>query len=120
LFSNVYANRGSLNIDAYCNGVIIPRSMFYFLYTSHNSDDLNLTIHGTPTFLSHQAICCSTGGTVTFADCTTPPDAASYGTASTSPFYNFKGTLYVPSAGLTAWQEKYAAIASQIQAIPNS
>lgn len=117
LFNNAYANRGSLNIDAYCNGVIIPRNMFYFSYSSNYSDDLNLTIHGTPTFLSRASICCSSGGSVTFADCTTPPNAESYSTASTSPFYNFKGTLYVPSAGLSAWKAKYTGISSQIKAI---
>ena len=117
MFHSSYATKGDLNIDAYCNGVIVPRNMFNFLFSSNQSDDLNLTIHGTPTFLSRASICCSSGGTVTFADCTTPPDAESYGTASSSPFYNFKGTLYVPSAGLSAWQTKYTGISTKIKAI---
>lgn len=112
-----YASTGGLNIDAYCNGVIIPRYMFYFSSVGNYSDGLNLTIHGTPTFLSRQCIGCSSGGSVTFADCTTPPNAESYASATSSPFYNFKGTLYVPSSGLTAWKNKYTGISSQIKAI---
>lgn len=118
LFNGAYASSGSLNIDAYCNGVIIPRNMFYFSYNSNNSDDLNLTIHGTPTFLSRQCISCSIGGSVTFANCRIPPDAESYATATSSPFYNFKGTLYVPNGSVSAWQTKYTGIASQIKSIP--
>jgi hypothetical protein len=120
LFNSAAARGAELNIDVYADGVVIPKNMFGFSSGSNYSDGLNLTIHGTPTFLSRNCICCSSGGTVTFADCTTPPDAESYGTTNTSPFYNFKGTLYVPSAGLTAWQTKYTGIASSIQAIPNS
>ena len=119
LFNNVYAKGAELNVDVYANGVIIPRAMLNFASATNVSDGLNLTIHGTPTFLTAQAIGCSTGGTVTFADCTTPPDGQAY-TGTNSPFYYLKGTLYVPSAGLTAWQTKYTGIASHIQAIPNS
>jgi hypothetical protein len=108
---------GACIYDVYADGVVIPKNMFGFNGGSNYSDGLKLTIYGTPTFLTSQAIGCSTGGTVTFADCTTPPDGQAY-TGTNSPFYFFKGTLYVPSAGLTAWREKYSAIASHIQAIP--
>ena len=120
LFNSCYASQGGLNIDAYCNDVIIPRGMFGFANNSNilNSNGLNLTIHGTPTFLSRMSISCSSGGSVTFADCRTPPDAESYASATTSPFYYFKGTLYVPSGSVSAWQTKYTGIASQIKSIP--
>lgn len=117
LFAYSYC-RESLNIDVYADGRIIPRNMFFFYQNYDNSDGLNLVIHGTPTYLSSSSICCSSGGSVTFADCTVPPNSPSYGTSSSSPFYNFKGTLYVPSDGLSAWKSKYTGIASQIQAIP--
>lgn len=117
MFSNAYANKGNLNIDVYANDRIIPREMFYFSYNNNNSDGLRLTVHGTPLYLSMHAFCCSTNGTVTFADCTTPPDAQVYTNAYNSPFYNFKGTLYVPSSGLNAWKAKYTGISTQIKAI---
>lgn len=117
MFSNAYANKGNLNIDVYANDRIIPREMFFFSYGGNNSDGLRLTVHGTPLYLSMHAFCCSTNGTVTFADCTTPPDAQVYTNAYNSPFYNFKGTLYVPSSGLNAWKAKYTGISTQIKAI---
>ena len=117
MFSSADAKNGSLNIDVYANNRIIPRQMFNFSYSSNFSDDLRLTVHGTPLYLSMQAFGCSTGGTVTFADCTTPPDAQVYDTSYNSPFYNFKGTLYVPSSGLDAWRAKYTRISTQIKAI---
>lgn len=117
MFSNAYANKGNLNIDVYANDRIIPREMFNFSYSSYNSDDLRLTVHGTPSYLSMHSFCCSTGGTVTFADCTTPPDAQAYDASYNSPFYSFKGTLYVPSSGLDAWKAKYTGISTQIKAI---
>lgn len=117
LFYGTYVNNAGLTLKVYANGVVIPRNMCGFSYLSQNSDALNLTIYGTPTFLSRASITCSSGGSVTFADCTTPPNAESYATASSSPFYNFKGTLYVPSAGLSAWKAKYTGISSQIKAI---
>lgn len=117
MFSGAYANKGNLNIDVYANDRIIPREMFYFSYSNNYSDDLRLTVHGTPLFLSVHAFCCSTGGTVTFADCTTPPNAQVYTNAYNSPFYNFKGTVYVPSSGLNAWKTKYTGISTQIKAI---
>lgn len=106
----------TVTINAYCDGNVIPRHCFAFQNIIGFSDGLNLIIHGTPTFLSPVCIRCSSGGSVTFADCTTPPDASAYSGIS-SPFYNFNGTLYVPSAGLSAWQTKYSAISSQIKAI---
>lgn len=120
LFSTAYAlnkNGETLNINVYADNVVIPRSIFNLASYSNVSDGLRLTIYGTPTFLSSACIGCSTGGTVTFADCTTPPDAPAYDKTNSSPFYNFNGTLYVPSAGLTAWKNKYTGIASQIKAI---
>ena len=120
LFSNSYSpndNGSTLNINVYADNVVIPRNSFNLSYASNYSDGLRLTIYGTPTFLSSACICCSTGGTVTFADCTTPPVAPAYDTSYNSPFYNFKGTLYVPSAGLSAWKTKYSSISSQIKAI---
>lgn len=121
LFSNVHApnyNGSTLNINVYADNVVIPRNIFYLSYSTNSSDGLRLTIYGTPTFLSSQSISCSTGGTVTFADCKTPPDAPAYDNSYNFPFYQFKGTLYVPSAGLSAWKTKYSLIASKIKAIP--
>lgn len=117
MFANAYANKGSLNIDVYANNRIIPRGMFNLSYTSNYSDDLRLTVHGTPLYLSTTSFSCSTGGTVTFADCTTPPDAPAYTASYNSPFYYFKGTLYVPSSGLDAWKAKYTGISTKIKAI---
>ena len=87
--------------------------------------NINIIVHGTPTFLSRQSFRVISGSevaaqSVTFADCTTPPDAESYGTSSTSPFYRLTGIIYVPSSGLDAWKAKYTGVASNIQAIPNS
>lgn len=122
LFENAYApnfNGDTFVLNVYANNSIIPRGMLYFSNSFNTgSEGLRLTIHGTPTFLSTKSICCSSGGTVTFIDCTTPPNAPAYDTSSTAAFYNFKGILYVPSSGLTAWKNKYKGIASQIQAIP--
>lgn len=120
LFDNAkspYIKGTTLTLNVYADNVIIPRNMFHFSNSTSNSDGLRLTIHGTPTFLSKQSFSCTSGGTVTFADCTNPPAAESYGTASSSPFYNFNGTLYVPAEGLTAWKNKYTGIASKIKAI---
>ena len=114
MFYNAVAS--GLTINVYANGVVIPRYCFSFSSSMTYSDGLNITIYGTPTFLSYSCFACSTGGTVTFADCTTPPN---YDTSSTyaNPFNSFKGTLYVPSAGLTAWKNKYTNIKDQIKAI---
>lgn len=120
LFNNVYApnyNGSTLIINVYADNVVIPRNSFSLTNSYSFADGLRLTIYGTPTFLSSQSICCSTGGTVTFADCTTPPNAPAYDASLSSPFYNFNGTLYVPSEGLSAWKSKYPSIASNIKAI---
>lgn len=117
MFSSAYAKESNLNIDVYANNRIIPRGMFDLSYSNNNSDYLRLTVHGTPLYLSSASFGCSTGGTVTFTDCTTPPDAPKYDTSYTSPFYHFRGTLYVPSSGLDAWKEKYTGISTQIKAI---
>lgn len=110
----------SLNVNVDADNVVIPKSCFNFSYTSETSDGLNLTISGTPRYLSSTCIGCSTRATVTFVNCTNPPDGESYTSSSANPFYYFKGTMYVPSAGLSAWKTKYPTIASKIQAIPNS
>jgi len=115
-----------LTINIYANNIIIPRNAFFFNNgPTVNRGKINIIVHGTPSFLSSQSFKVITGTgvdaqSVTFVDCTSPPDAPKYDTSLNSPFYDFKGTLYVPSAGLTAWQNKYTGIASQIQAIPNS
>lgn len=112
-----------LTINAYADNSIIPRQMFAFsTSTTTNRGKINIIIHGTPTFLSRQSFRLITGTSideqsVTFVDCTTPPNAEAYGTTSSSPFYQFTGTIYVPSAGLSAWQTKYSDISSQIKAI---
>lgn len=116
----------SLTINIYASGVVIPRGMCYFSDAQTLSKgNINIIVHGTPTFLSKQSFRVISGNevaaqSVTFADCTTPPDAEAYGATTYSPFYRFTGTLYVPSAGLSAWKEKYTGIANNIQAIPNS
>lgn len=114
MFYNAYTS--GLTINVYANGSVIPRYCFSFSNSMAFSDGLNITIYGTPTFLSYSCFGCSTGGTVTFANCTTPPN---YDSSSTYayPFHNFNGTLYVPSAGLTAWKNKYTTIKDQIKAI---
>ena len=114
MFYGAYTS--GLTINVYANGAVIPRYCFSFSNSLTYSDGLNITIYGTPTFLSYSCFCCSSGGTVTFANCTTPPNYDS-SSAYSNPFYNFKGTLYVPSAGLTAWKNKYTTIADQIKAI---
>lgn len=114
----------SLTINIYASGVVIPRGMCYFSDAQTLSKgNINIIVHGTPTFLSKQSFRVISGNevaaqSVTFADCTTPPDAEAYGATTYSPFYRFTGTLYVPSAGLSAWKEKYTRIADNIQAIP--
>ena len=113
----------TLTIHIYADGVIVPRAICNFSVSSSlNNGGLDIIVHGTPTFLSQQAFATLTGVTgtqkITFADCTTPPDASSYtATGASSPFKGVKGNIYVPSAGLTAWQTKYSDFSSQIKAI---
>lgn len=127
LFYNTMVNQNKeLTINAYADNSIIPRQMFCFsTATTVSKGKINIIIHGTPTFLSENSFKLLSGTnideqSVTFVDCTTPPDAQVYDTSYKSPFYQFKGTIYVPSAGLTAWKEKYTVVADKIQAIPNS
>ena len=115
--STEIATGETLNIDAYADGEIIPRSMFNFRNTG-TQGTLNLVIHGSPTFLSQTCISSIDTGKVTFLDCTTPPDAPVYTKKSNSPFYRFNGTLYVPAIAVSAWKKKYEFLSSQIQAIP--
>lgn len=110
----------TLTFNVYANNSVIPR---YFIFGGNNGVYLNsgttVNVYGTPTFLSEKCFgYFNTGASVYFHNCTTPPDAASYGTSSSAPFYNFSGTIYVPSAGLTAWKNKYTGVADKIQAIP--
>lgn len=107
-----------LTIDVYADGCIIPRYMFGFSNSNSWSNGVRIIIHGSPVFLSQQAFKSTTGATVTFVDCTTPPNAQSYSTGSTSPFYQFTGTVYVPSSAVSAWKSKYTGISSKIEAIP--
>lgn len=116
----------SLTINIYADNRIIPRYMCQFSdATTISKGNINIIVHGTPTFLSRQSFRVISGTTiaaqsVTFADCTTPPNAESYGTSTTSPFYGLTSIIYVPSSGLDAWKAKYTGIADKIQAIPNS
>ena len=115
----------TLNVDVYANNVVIPRYIFSFsTSTLSNKGNISIVVHGVPTFLSQQSFALISSPyvgeqSVTFADCVNPPDAPSYDTGTSSPFRSFSGKLYVPSAGLTAWKNKYTGIASQIQAIPS-
>lgn len=127
LFTNAYCEENnSLTINIYADSVIIPRYMCQFSGASTISrGSINIIVHGTPTFLSRQSFRVISGNdvaaqSVTFADCTTPPDAEAYGNTLYSPFYQLTGTIYVPSSGLDAWKEKYTGMADKIQAIPNS
>ena len=124
LFQGAYCNvNKSLTINIYADNRIIPRNMCQFNNgTTFNQGNINIIVHGTPTFLSRQSFRVISGNgvaaqSVTFADCTTPPNAESYGSSSTSPFYQLTGTIYVPSSGLDAWKARYTGVASQIKAI---
>ena len=125
LFQGAYClGNQSLTINIYADDIIIPRNMCQFSNASTVSKgNINIIVHGTPVFLSRQSFRVISGNevaaqSVTFADCTTPPDAESYGTTSSSPFYGLTGIIYVPSSGLDAWKTKYTGVASRIQAIP--
>lgn len=125
LFSNAYCvGNHSLTINIYADNIIIPRNMCQLNNAETiNTGNINIIVHGTPTFLSPQSFRVISGTgvaaqSVTFADCTTPPDANAYGTTTSSPFYGLTGIIYVPSSGLDAWKAKYTGVASKIQAIP--
>lgn len=121
LFQYISTSREEpLTINVYADNAIIPKQ---FIYGSNIGTYIDsgstVNVYGTPTFLSGPAFgYFGAGSSVYFHDCTTPPDAASYGTSSSAPFYYFSGTIYVPSAGLTAWKNKYTGVADKIQAIP--
>ena len=110
----------TLTINVYANNSIIPRQFVYGGNMGKNIESgSTANVYGTPTFLSGQAFGnFKTGSSVIFHDCTTPPDAQAYDTGLNAPFYSFDGIIYVPSAGLTAWKNKYTGVADKIQAIP--
>lgn len=125
LFSNAYCPMNhSLTINIYADNRVIPKNMCQLSNaTTISKGKVSIIVHGTPTFLSPQSFRVISGTevaaqSVTFADCTTPPDALSYGDSTNSPFYKLTGTIYVPSSGLDAWKAKYTSVASRIQAIP--
>lgn len=107
MFSNAYVtNSGdTLNVTAYADGRILPQLMFGFSSTSKGK--INVVIHGSPTYLSGRCFGGPGSCSVTFVDCTTPPNGDVAGFSS--PFYNFGGTVYVPnSTALYNWQNKYS------------
>ena len=127
LFSTAYClENHSLTINIYADNRIIPRNMCQLSNaTTISKGKVSIIVHGTPTFLSPQSFRVISGTevaaqSVTFADCTTPPDALSYGTSTSSPFYGLTGIIYVPSSSLDAWKAKYTGAASRIQAIPEN
>ena len=109
-----------LTINVYANNSIMPRNFVYGDAGKVGVDSgTTVNVYGTPTFLSGQAFGnFKTGSSVIFHNCTTPPNAPAYDTSYNAPFYSFNGTIYVPSAGLTAWKNKYTGVADKIQAIP--
>ena len=119
MFNNAYVTDSgdTLNITVYADGRILPQNIFNFATYASNGT-INIRIYGTPTYLSPK---CLGGGTekysITFVDCTTPPDGNT-GTSSSSPFYNFGGTVYVPnSTALTRWKNKYTSNSSHFKVI---
>lgn len=118
MFYNAYVTNSddTLNITVYADGRILPQNIFNFATYSSNGT-VNITVYGTPTYLSPK---CFGGGTekynITFVDCTTPPDGNT-GTSTSSPFYNFKGTVYVPSTALSSWKNKYTGYSSHFKVI---
>lgn len=119
MFSNAYVpNSGdTLNITVYADGRILPQNIFNFA-TYASSGTVNVTIYGTPTYLSPK---CFGGGTekynITFVDCVNPPEGNTT-TGSSSPFYNFKGTVYVPNnSALTKWKNKYSGYSTIFKVI---
>jgi hypothetical protein len=119
MFNNAYIpNSGdTLNITVYADGRILPQNIFNFATYSSNGT-VNITVYGTPTYLSPK---CFGGGTeknsITFVDCTTPPNGDT-GSGSSSPFYSFNGTIYVPtSAALSRWKNKYTNYSSHFKVI---
>lgn len=119
MFNNAHVKNSAdtLNITVYADGRILPQGIFAFS-TFSSSGTVNVTIYGTPTYLSSK---CFGGGTekynITFVDCTTPPNGDT-GSSTSSPFYNFNGTIYVPtSAALSRWKNKYTNYSSHFKVI---
>ena len=119
MFNNAYVlnSDDTLNITVYADGRILPQQIFSFS-TYASSGTVNVTVYGTPTYLSSK---CFGGGTekynITFVDCTTPPNGDT-GSGSSSPFYNFNGTVYVPnSSALSRWKNKYTNYSSHFKVI---
>jgi hypothetical protein len=119
MFNNAYIpNSGdTLNITVYADGRILPQQIFSFA-TYSSSGTVNVTVYGTPTYLSPK---CFGGGTekynITFVDCVNPPNGDT-GSGTSSPFYNFNGTIYVPtSAALSRWKNKYTNYSSHFKVI---
>lgn len=118
MFSNAYVINSSdtLNITVYADGRILPQNIFNFS-TYGTNGTVNITIYGTPTYLSPKCFGGTSGCSVTFVDCTTPPDGNT-GTSTSSPFYNFTGTIYVPSStALSRWKNKYTSYSSHFKVI---
>ena len=117
MFSNAcVTNSGdTLNITVYADGRILPQEIFYFSTISKGI--INIIIYGSPAYLSGRCFRGNSSCSVTFVDCTTPPDGNT-GSGSSSPFYNFDGTVYVPdSLALTKWKNKYSSYSSHFKVI---
>ena len=114
--ANVTNSGDTLNITVYADGRILPQNIFNFA-TYSSSGTVNITIYGTPTYLSPKCFGGTSGCSVTFVNCTTPPDGNT-GTSSSSPFYNFDGTVYVPdNLALSRWKNKYSSYSSHFKVI---
>lgn len=116
--SRVSDSADTLNITVYADGRVIPSSIFNFsTSTNYNSGKVNITIYGTPTYLSKSCFGGTSGCSVTFVDCTTPPEGNT-NPGVNSPFYNFNGTVYVPSStALSRWKNKYSNYSSIFKVI---
>ena len=117
LFSNSRVlSTDTLNITVYADGRILPQNIFNFA-TYNSKGTVNITIYGTPTYLSSECFGGTSGCSVTFVDCVNPPDGNA-GTSTSSPFYNFGGTVYVPnSSALSRWKNKYSGYSSHFKVI---
>lgn len=117
LFANsrAYKPTDTLNITVYADGRILPQQMFNFSTVSQGK--INIVIYGSPTYLSGRCIGGPSGCSVTFVDCVNPPNGDT-GSGSSSPFYDFRGTVYVPtSAALSRWKNKYSSYSSHFKVI---
>lgn len=113
--SRVHDSADTLNVTVYADGRILPQQIFNF--ASSSKGKINIVIYGSPTYLSGRCFGGPSGCSVTFVDCTTPPNGET-SSGYSSPFYNFGGTVYVPnSAALYNWQNKYSAYRSIFKVI---